>query len=42
LLLYCMNGRNKLDEFMRSQNYNRLNFNIDTKGSTILGNYSIK
>lgn len=39
LLLYCMDNRNKLDEFMKSKNYSRLNFGLDKIGSTILGNF---
>lgn len=39
LLLYCMDNRNKLDEFMESKNYSRLNFGLDKTGSTILGNF---
>ena len=39
LLLYCMDNKNRLDEFMKSKNYSRLNFGLDKKGSTILGNF---
>lgn len=40
LLLYCSSNQEKLNKFMENNNFLRLYFNIDYKGSTILGNFT--
>lgn len=39
LLLYCNKNQTQLDSYMASRGFARLYFDVDTRGSTILGNY---
>lgn len=39
LLLYCNKNQAQLDLFMASRGFGRLYFNVDNRGSTILGNF---
>lgn len=39
LILYCNHNHHLLNEFMSNNGFNRLYFNVDYRGSTILGNF---
>ena len=39
LLLYCNKDHSMLDSYMKSLGFPRLHFNVDNRGSTILGNF---